>query len=531
MTNLTQKDLEGILSNSDAILARRCRRDFYFFVQEFWETIITEDPVWNWHIEKICNELQEVAFQVIRRDNKQHDYIVNVPPGSSKSSIIMQLFPAWCWIAELPDSQKEQVKKKNRSIDKLTKKGYKSQRVKGKTKGRDLRFICGSATDTLTIDNSDYSRDIIRSEKYQKYFPEIEIRRDKNAKSNYKNTFGGTRVSATVGSTVIGIHAHFILIDDPIDPNKSLSDAERIRANNWTDRTLSMRKVNKRITVTILVMQRLHEDDPTGHMLNLGTKTKHICLPGEDSYEVKPPEWREYYQNGLFDPIRLDHIALEESRKKLGSFGYAGQIGQSPVPVEGGKFSADWFELVDSVPQGITRISCRGWDLAATKSNRKNPEPAYTAGVKIDWVDGIFYISHAKRARKEGFQVREMMKRTAEMDGIGTIQDFPQDPGQAGKDQAQTIAQYLIGFNVRYSVESGDKELRAEPLSAQAEAGNIKIVRGEWNQQYIDEIKLFPNSKFKDQVDATSRAFHRIVKEIPNTSANTIGAPREIMAA
>ena len=111
----------------------------------------------------------------------------------------------------------------------------------------------------------------------------------------------------------------------------------------------------------------------------------------------------------------------------------------------------------------------------------------------------------------------------ATQDEPGTVIDIPQDPGQAGKGQVRSFVQYLPEFEVRYSTESGDKVLRAEPLSAQAEAGNIKLVRGPWNREYIDEITYFPNG-FKDQVGATVRAYNRLVK-LSQAGRGTVGPP------
>jgi predicted phage terminase large subunit-like protein len=101
------------------------------------------------------------------------------------------------------------------------------------------------------------------------------------------------------------------------------------------------------------------------------------------------------------------------------------------------------------------------------------------------------------------------------------VQDIPQDPGQAGKAQVRSFVSYLPEFDVKYSTESGDKVLRAEPFSAQCEAGNVKLVKGKWNHDYLDEIGYFPNG-FKDQVDATTRAYNRVIK-LARLNSGTVG--------
>ena len=492
--------LQKIMSYPDSVRAEKCRRSFFYFVQEFWDEIITEPPVYNWHIEYLCHELEKIFRRVTNRLPKLYDLVINIPPGTTKSTVVSVMFPAWCWIARNPDDK-----------DDL---------------GSDLRFITGSYASALSLEHAEYSRDIIRSDRFRRYFPEAEIRRDKDLKSNFKNNHGGNRFSTSVGSTVTGVHGHFIIIDDPLNPNQALSDTERDNANNWMDHTLSTRKVDKRVTVTILIMQRLHQLDCTGHLINKkGVKVRHIVLPGNLEYDVKPKALARRYVNGLLDPVRMPREVISDMRIGLGSYGYAGQVGQDPRPRQGGMFNRDWFEIVEAAPAGGTDW-VRGWDLAGTtekEAKKSGSQPAYTAGVRMKWVEGVIYIGHVARFRGSPNTVRRRMKASASQDPTNTIIDFPQDPGQAGKDQARSIASYLSGYRVRYSPESGDKVLRADPFSAQCEATNVKLVRGPWNEDYLDEVGFFPNG-FKDQVDASVRGYNRLLKLVKNFE-QSVGAP------
>jgi len=499
--------LRTIVSNPELLRAELCRRDFYYFVQEFWDTIITEEPVWNWHMQYICQEMEKTFVTVINRQEKEYDLVINISPGTSKSTICTVMFNAWVWIARNP-LQAKRKQKDGKEID---------------WTGADLRFMTGSYNQALSLEHAELTRDLIWSAKYKRYFPELEIRPDKSMKSNFKNTNNGTRFSTAVGATGTGLHAHFIIIDDPVNPKQSLSDLDRASANRWMDQTLSTRKVDKKVTVTILIMQRLHKDDPTGNMVQKSTKLKHIILPANTEYEIKPPSLKKFYKNGLMDPIRLDNTVLKENKKKLLSYGYAGQFGQSPKPREGAMFDENYFEIVNAVPEGGT-VWVRGWDLAATtdQESKSNSGPAYTAGVLIkQGPDGLYYIGHAKHFRNTPEGVRKAIRNTASQDPIGTIIDIPQDPGQAGKSQVKSFVTYLPEYNVKYSTESGDKVLRAEPLSAQCEAGNVKILKGNWNTEFLDEIGFFPNG-FKDFVDAMSRAYSRVIK-VAKMGQGTVG--------
>jgi predicted phage terminase large subunit-like protein len=504
--------IQEVFSNPHLVKAERCRRSLFYFIQEFWDEIIREAPVYNWHISYLCEELEEVAYRVIAQLPKAYDLIINIPPGTTKSTVVAQMFPVWVWIAKLP-------------TDYLGLKGT----IPIKRTGEHCRFITGSYSSPLALEHAEYSRDIIRSDKFKLYFPDVEIRYDKDMKSNYKNTKGGTRFSTSVGATVTGVHGHFIIIDDPVNPGQALSDTERISANKWMDTTLSTRKVNKEITPTILIMQRLHQDDPTGHLLaKKDKKIRHICLPGDTEYDIKPKKLKRKYKNGLLDPSRLNRKVLLEMHTDLGSYGYAGQVGQDPRPREGGMFQREWFEIVDVAPAGGT-ISVRGWDFAGTsdfEAKKQRSNPAYTAGVKMKHVNGVFYIEHITRFRGSPGAVRRSLLNTASQDGEDVLVDGPQDPGQAGKAQAQDFASHLAGYNVRFSPESGDKVLRAEPLSAQAEAGNVKLVRGIWNEDFLDEGAFFPNG-FKDQIDAAARAFRRLLKIIKQEQV-MVGGPGNV---
>jgi len=165
-------------------------------------------------------------------------------------------------------------------------------------------------------------------------------------------------------------------------------------------------------------------------------------------------------------------------------------------------FKRAWFPVVEAAPANCRWV--RGWDLAATAS----AQAAWTAGVKIGRADdGRFYIGHVTRIQGGAADVERLLVNTATQDGRDVKGSIPQDPGQAGKAQAQYLIRQLAGFAYTASPETGDKETRALPLAAQSEAGNVLIVNGDWNRDFLDELESFPMGKFKDQVDAATRAF------------------------
>ena len=128
--------------------------------------------------------------------------------------------------------------------------------------------------------------------------------------------------------------------------------------------------------------------------------------------------------------------------------------------------------------------------------------------------DGIYYIEDVKRLQGTPGKVRRLIRATAESDGIGVMISIPQDPGQAGKDQVYSYYKLLDGFSLRHSPESGSKVERASAFSSQCEIGNVFLVDGPWIEDYLNEAVLFPDGEFLDQIDATSRGYHFLAKDV-----------------
>jgi predicted phage terminase large subunit-like protein len=187
-------------------------------------------------------------------------------------------------------------------------------------------------------------------------------------------------------------------------------------------------------------------------------------------------------------------------------------------PTAGSYFKRSDFEVVDAVPAGAKRV--RAWDLAATKRaenaeqrEKKSNDPDYTAGVKISKVGNIYYIEHVERFREDAPVVASRLKNTATQDGVRTKVRLPQDPGQAGKSQAKSLTASLAGFPVVFYPVTGSKEHRATPLASQAQAGNVKLVRGPWNEAFLSEAENFPEGIHDDQIDAAADAFDELTNK------------------
>lgn len=486
---IKQEVIAGALADPITVLRETgMKLSLYQFLELFWDEVSVDEFKGNWHVKELCDELENMAKRVERNIAKKHDLIINIPPGTTKTIICSIMFPAWCW-AEV---------------------------------GYWLRFITASYSAVLSLESAEKSRDLIRSDKFQKLYPELGIKDDKDTKSNFRCVKrekahasgparvinGGNRYSTSVGGTLTGFHGHILIIDDPLNPQQAASEKELETANRWMEQTLPTRKTNKSVSATILVMQRLHEDDPSGRLLEKKkAKVKHICLPGQirDYREyVRPAELQSKYKDDLLDPVRLSWDVLTELESDLGQYGFAGQIGQNPAPPGGGMFKIDNILVADTqdVINTIVR-SVRYWDKAATQDGG-----AYTAGVKISILkNGKFLVHNVVRGQWNTDKREAMIRRTAEADGVNTRIGVEQEPGSGGKDSVQASIRNLAGFSVSADRPTGDKIFRADPFSVQVNNGNVLMMAGAWNRDFLKELEMFPNGTYKDQVDAASAAF------------------------
>jgi predicted phage terminase large subunit-like protein len=175
-------------------------------------------------------------------------------------------------------------------------------------------------------------------------------------------------------------------------------------------------------------------------------------------------------------------------------------------PAAGLYFQRSWCRVVDAVPAGT--VFGVGYDLAATPPTPENPDPDSTSRTKIGRMpDGRYIVVHNSGVQATPAGVERFILNNASQDGKEAIISLPQDPGQAGKSQVKSLTLMLSGYTVRSSTETGDKLTRFGPFSAQVEAGNVDILRGEWNDAWFTQLEGFPGAKHDDHVDSTSRAF------------------------
>lgn len=458
------------------LVADKCREDFFYFVKTFWDVIIKEPPVYNWHIPFLCEELQFLSKSIVAREAKPYDLIINIPPGTTKSTTTTIMFPAWLW-----------------------------------TQDPTIRIITNSYSADLSIEHAIKSRDIITSDKFRVLFPNVVIRRDKSAKSSYENTLTGARYTTSTGGTITGKHAHIIINDDPLNPAQAASEADRKTANDHT-KTLSSRKVDKLNTPTITIMQRLHDMDPTGYILSKkADKVKHICLPAEASGNVKPAILRSKYIDGLLDPIRLSREILAEQLIDLGSRGYAGQYEQNPVAEGGNIVKQDWFGRIsraefDRLHNGEPIVFFA--DTAFTEKTENDPS-GLIATCKIG---NDLYITNAKKVYMKFPDLIRFIPGYVTENGYtdrSSIRIEPKANGISVVDQMKETTKLNI---TKTPTPTDSKETRLNAASPTIECGRVILVDGAWREEFVEEVCGFPAKAHDEFVDLICYAIDYHIK-------------------
>lgn len=459
---------------------RMCLAKLSHFVKEFWSEIVANELIWNWHMDVLCDEIQQADERVFKRQPRESDLIFNIPPGTSKTKILSVMSTAWEF-ARMPE----------------------------------IKVFVGSFSDSAVTGIADEVRLIMRSEKYQTYFPNTVVRGDRDSLHNFKTTANGEFFAFTVGGTITSKHADILKVDDPLNPKQAASVAQLKTANDFFDKTLPTRKVDKAVTPTYLIMQRLAVNDPTGHLLEKkGERIKHICLPGTASKHVKPVEYLEMYEDGLLDKIRLGPEVLKDLKTDLGSSGYAGQIEQTPVP-DGGTIWQKWFIEVpdENFPSPSAAVEMQNdWDLAYTKEEVNSASAFFKTG----FIGNKLFIFDFNWRWLEFPELIKWMKETDDPHYI--------EAKATGKSARQALRKQGIAA-IEVNVSS-DKIARAKDATPTAEAGLIYVKKSMTDRLYNDSkqgILFFPNGVHNDLADALSQMIVRRTNKGRVVVANQVG--------
>ena len=304
-------------------------------------------------------------------------------------------------------------------------------------------------------------------------------------------------------------------VDDPHLVREAESETKREGVISWWDEQMSSRLNNPRVGSYVVVHQRVNERDLIGHLLRKASPIPwvYFCLPAEFEPD-HPHRWirdPRTEAGELLWPQHQDRGSIDALKMALGPYATAGQLQQRPSPRSGGIFKREWFPTVRNLPADMVWV--RGWDLAATEKQLVKSDPDFTVGAKVGWsmMLGKWIIGDIQRFRKEAHDVERTMLDVATADSVETQIQLPQDPGAAGKGQAQNLIRLLSRFTVYAAPVTGDKMARALKWAAKAGSGLVALLDGPWNDDFLAELTSFPTGAHDDQVDAVSSAFDRLL--------------------
>lgn len=476
---------------------RAARRSLAEFSRQAWKVTDTSTPLeWTWHLDALCNHLQ-AAFEdwmARQRDaeypQRVQDFLINIPPGTGKSRFVSVFFPAWAWL-QWPE----------------------------------WKAICLSANPRVALRDARLSRLLIQSKWYKGFGQDWELDRRQNAASDYHNTKGGWRKSFGITSVVTGDRGDCLLIDDPNDAKKVTSEATRTSINETWDTAIYNRVNDMRSSLRIGIMQRVHENDWSGHVLAqggfdhlsipmeyLGKRTCKCasCRRGTTFLGWKDPRTED---GELLDPRRYPRPVVEKEKKRLGSYGYSGQHQQAPTPADGGIFKRKWWKHYATLPFYLDE-----WILSADLAFAKSEGTSWVViQVWAKWKANRYLVKQVRAHLNYPETKRALHEVCAEFPQLGRKYIENKANGPAILADLRDEIAGLIAENVK-----GDKMARAIANTPEIESGNVllpaiedndgnPIPGREWVKDFIDEhAAAGPTAALMDQVDATSQALKHL---------------------
>ena len=442
------------------------RNDFAMFVQRSFRELNPETAyLHNWHIEVIAEALEQC------RTGKLPRLIINLPPRSLKSHMTSVSFVAWL-LGHNPATQ----------------------------------VICASYAQDLADKLAMDCRSVVTSPWYESLFPKMRLAMRRPAVNDFMTTERGFRLATSVGGMLTGRGADFIIIDDPLKPDEALSDSQRKTVNDWYDHTLISRLNNKRDGRIILIMQRLHEDDLVGHVLQQGDwrvlKFPAIAQENE-THRIQTPYGSKVFCRKEGEALHVKREPLEvlaQMREIQGEYNFSGQFQQAPSPLGGGIIKTHWLHFYqrEELPQTFEYVF-QSWDTA----NKSSELSDYTVGTSWGMQKNHLYLLHVLRKRMDYPELKRAVKQWAEEYRVRNI--LIEDRA-SGTQLIQDLIADGVHSVTRYQTQL-DKVMRMRSVTSTFENGFVHLpAQAYWLPEYLHELAVFPNGRYDDQVDSTSQA-------------------------
>ncbi len=440
------------------------RNDLGTFVARSFAELNAATPYHaNWHIEVVASKLDAVR----RGETKR--LVVMVPPRHLKSICASVAFPAWL-LGHDPSKQ----------------------------------VICASYAQDLSEKLARDTRQVMSSVWYRRLFPAAELAGGKQSVGEFTTARNGYRFATSVGGVLTGRGADIIVIDDPLKPDEALSDTRRKSVNDWFDHTLLSRLNDKQNGAIVIIMQRLHQDDLVGHVLEQGgwEVVRLPAIADEPAvFEIDTPFGRRQFirrPGDLLHPAREPQAVLDEIRRATGEYNFAGQYQQSPAPLGGGLVKRRWFKIFDpAAPPRFERV-VQSWDTAIKVTELADYSVCTTWGLagKSAYLIDVFRqkleYPDLKRAIIE--QMQRHCAKVVLIEDKASGQQLLQELKWSGVHQAKAVT------------PEGDKIMRLHAQTGMIENGFVHIpTSAPWLDAYLLELTTFPNAKHDDQADSTSQ--------------------------
>ncbi len=456
------------LSAHDIVAAEKelCRRSLAFFVQRAWHVLEPSTPLkWNWHLDAICMHLEAVT------DGRIRNLLINVSPGSMKSLLVGVFWPAWQW-------------------------GPKDQ--------QHLRFVGTAHEENLAVRDNRRCRDVIKSEWFQSFWP-IYLRVDLDGKREFGNAKTGIRQARSFTS-MTGVRGDVVILDDPLSASNANSAARLEEAKITFLESLPTRINSPETSSIVVIMQRLHEMDVSGVILDLGLPYEHLCIPMRFEPDRRCRTsigWEDpRAEDGeLMFPDHFDETYVHNLETSLGVYGTAGQLQQRPSPRGGGIFKDEWWKFYQALPVIQWR---QVYADTAQKTKTQHDYSVFQCwghsetgqAVLLDQIRGKWEAPELV-AQARAFWAKHRSDRN-----LGPLRAFKVEDKVSGTGLIQTLKRE--GIPMLPVQRPTDKVTRAYDVAPFIESGNAWLPQNApWLSDYLHEMSTFPNGAHDDQADPT----------------------------
>jgi phage terminase large subunit-like protein len=478
------------------------------FIVQAWSILERKKPlIWNWHLDAICMHLEAITNTYIVKSglhgqtvdgftyqgNPNLPFInylnINMPPRHSKSLITSVFWPCWEW---------------------------------GPQNLPEMRYLCLSYAAPLSTRDSLKRRRLIESRWYQENWGDrFQLTGDENQKTRFSNDHTGYMISSSIKGLITGEGGMRIMVDDAHNVNEVESLQKRSTVIDTWDNSLSSRCDDDTVGAYILVQQRTHKNDLSGHVLEKYARDEipnlvHLCLPARYTSKhshpsITPLDFKDprTTEGEPLDKHRWPEESLKIRESRMTAWARNCQMQQDPTQKGGQIIPVGFIRLVENYNHRQVKKMVRYWDKAASEDK----SASHTVGVLMalmndDCEYGVLILDAVSGLWSVGNR-DSVMKNTAQLDGIEVEQVVEQEPGSGGKESAQnSVRKVFFGFKASMDRPTGEKEVRLEPFVAQVENKNVAMLKSNWNKEYKDSLEECSSGHITDYADGTSGAFN-----------------------